>query len=195
MRIYFTGARSGNEQFGKSYKKIAEILKGEGHEVQYTHIIGQKPRPHEKDFNRTFKQVHTWIKEADVIIAEISTPSSGVGHETYLALNERKPVLALYHEDARSDKDATLKGNPSKYLEVSVYNDKTLTKILQDFLREAKQKIDTKFILIISPEIDRYLEWAADYKRMHKAQIVRNAVEKETEEDKDYKQYLEEKGK
>jgi hypothetical protein len=195
MRIYFTGARAGNKKFGDSYKKIVESLAENGHDVQYTHIIGKKPQPHEKDFNQTFKKVHNWIKGADVIVAEISTPSSGVGHEIFLSLSERKPVLALYHEDARSDKDATLKGNPSKYLEVSVYNIKTLDKIIKDFLHEAKQKLDTKFILIISPEIDRYLEWAADFKRMHKAQIVRNAVETEMENDKDYQTFLKEKEK
>lgn len=195
MKIYFTGARAGNKKFGGDYQKIVETLEENGHDVQYTHIIGQKPQPHEKDFNQIFKKVHNWIKEADIIVAEISTPSSGVGHEIFLALSERKPVLALYHEDARSDKDATLKGNPSKYLDVSVYNSKTLDKIIKEFINDAKQKIDTKFILIISPEIDRYLEWSADYRRMHKAQIVRNAVEKEMEEDEDYKKYMKEEKK
>jgi len=47
-------------------------------------------------------------------------------------------------------------------------------------------KIDSKFILIISPEIERYLQWASKTKRMHKAQIVRLALEASIKKDKEY---------
>ena len=47
----------------------------------------------------------------------------------------------------------------------------------------------TKFILNIPNEINVYLEWASTYKKAHKAQIVRAAIEDYMCEDKDWKEY------
>jgi len=43
-----------------------------------------------------------------------------------------------------------------------------------------------KFILIITPEIDRYLEWSSIERRMHKSQVVRAAIEKVIKRDGEY---------
>ena len=40
-----------------------------------------------------------WIKECDVVVAEVSTPSHGVGYEIGFALNLDKPVICLFQED------------------------------------------------------------------------------------------------
>jgi hypothetical protein len=47
-----------------------------------------------------------------------------------------------------------------------------------------------KFIFIISPEIDKYLEWVSNERRMHKSQIVREAIENQANKDKEYQEFL-----
>ncbi|KXK09749.1 MAG: hypothetical protein UZ20_WS6002000317 [candidate division WS6 bacterium OLB21] len=79
----------------------------------------------------------------------------------------------------------------SKLLTFAEYKDNTtIEKATVDFVYSVKSMLDTKFILIISPEIERYLEWVSDNRRMHKAQVVRRAVEDTMEKDKEYKDYL-----
>jgi hypothetical protein len=57
-------------------------------------------------------------------------------------------------------------------------------------MKEASSRLDSKFILIISPEMDRYLNWASKVKRTHKAQVVRAALEVMIKKDKEYKDYI-----
>jgi nucleoside 2-deoxyribosyltransferase len=60
-----------------------------------------------------------WIRECDVLIAEVSAPSHGVGYEISFALNIGKPVLCLYQQERRVSK--MISGNPDPALSVLAY--------------------------------------------------------------------------
>jgi nucleoside 2-deoxyribosyltransferase len=53
-----------------------------------------------------------WIRESDVLIAEVSQPSIGVGYEIAYAEACGKPILALYCLDAEKSISAMISGNP-----------------------------------------------------------------------------------
>lgn len=59
----------------------------------------------------------------------------------------------------------------------------------KDFKRAAK---NIKFILIISAEIDKYIAWASEERKLHKAQVVRMAIEDTMAKDLDYQRWLKE---
>jgi nucleoside 2-deoxyribosyltransferase len=48
-----------------------------------------------------------WVKECDALVAEVSTPSHGVGYEIALALSMEKPVLCCYRKGKRVSKMLT----------------------------------------------------------------------------------------
>ena len=75
----------------------------------------------------------TSIKGCDAVIAEVSTPSHGVGYEISYALRLRKPVLCCYKEGVPVSK--MILGNDSPGLAVQSYQDE----------REALELID-KFL-------------------------------------------------
>lgn len=140
------------------------------------------------ELRKLVKDTEKGLKDADVVIADITSSSAGPGYDIASALNMKKPVLVLKRDDddtSRGPHSITVK--KSKQMNYIKYNDENFEKIVQDFLSKAKQQLDTKFILIISPEIDRYLEWASSTRRMHKAQVVRNAVEDAMSKDKEWK--------
>jgi nucleoside 2-deoxyribosyltransferase len=60
-----------------------------------------------------------WIRNCDVLIAEVSVPSHGVGYEIGFALGLGKRVLALHRADRRVSKMIT--GNPDANLSVFCY--------------------------------------------------------------------------
>lgn len=197
MKAYFSATITKDEKIKKRYANIVKALKKGG--VEVSQYGSDKMSPHEL-LNRTdqeigdvYKELVSYLKSADVYIAEISEPSVGIGYEINEAINLKKPVLALNHKESAFQPLATIQGLQSRFITYKEYTDDTIEEILEEFLKAAKDKIDTKFILIISPEIDRYLEWAADFKRMHKAQIVRSSVEQEMENDEDYQKYLKER--
>ncbi len=62
-----------------------------------------------------------WIQECDLVIAEVSTPSHGVGYEIAYALNLGKRVLCLYRKGERVSKMIT--GNSDLNLHIVAYTD------------------------------------------------------------------------
>ena len=62
-------------------------------------------------------------EESDLLVAEVSTPSHGVGYEIGYALDLDKPVLCLYQKGVVVSKMIT--GNPHPLLTVMDYEDMT----------------------------------------------------------------------
>jgi nucleoside 2-deoxyribosyltransferase len=60
------------------------------------------------------------IQDADLIIAEVSNPSLGVGYELGYAQSLGKPILALYNEDSPKKLSAMVAGN--FYVSVEIYS-------------------------------------------------------------------------
>lgn len=97
MKIYFAGSiRGGRDDFA-IYFEIIERLKAYG-EVLTEHVgdarleaIGESggdKEIHDRDL--------AWLKEADCLVAEVTTPSLGVGYEIAKAIGWDKPVLCLF---------------------------------------------------------------------------------------------------
>lgn len=154
-------------------------LKKLGHNVTVDFEIKEK---------NPYKKIEKAIKDTDIVLTEISNADSKVGFEIARAIDEKKIVIAL-HNSSKINLPF-IEESVSKSVITAQYDKKNITEVLDKAVNEAKSKLDTKFILIISPEIDRYLDWAAQTKRMHKAQIVRNSIEEVIRKDKDYKNYL-----
>ena len=62
-----------------------------------------------------------WINNCDVLIAEVSVPSHGVGYEIGYALQIGKPVLCIHQKERRVSKMIT--GNPTQAITVWAYSD------------------------------------------------------------------------
>jgi hypothetical protein len=97
--IYFAGAisakdydTSGHTQIIKELEKYGDITNQENYDTTTTRLNA------EEIFMRMEKQLET----STIMIADISTPSHGVGREIAYAQFERKiPVLCLYQADKR----------------------------------------------------------------------------------------------
>lgn len=197
MKIYISTTIVAEEVIKKDMISLAKYLEGKGHSVnkyKLTESYDSKQTYSEDALSDYHKKMMNSIKQCDMVIAEISTKSSGLGYEIAVALNERKPIMAIYRGSEKEHSSLSLSSNPSRLLKVMSYTSEDLHAKAEEFIAFAKEQIDTKFILIISPEIDKYLAWASDERRMHKAQIVRNAVEDMMHKDKDYKQFVKDQG-
>lgn len=75
----------------------------------------------------------SWVKEADVIIAEVTNPSLGVGYEIAFAESLRKPILALFRNDGTRKLSAMISGAPG--VTNQIYNSlEEAFAIIDDFL-------------------------------------------------------------
>jgi len=99
LTIYFAGAISGGRGDVAHYREIVSALEHDGHRV----LAGAVAAEHvgadgeRLESQAIFERDMRWIEEADVLVAEVSTPSTGVGYEIATARYLRdKPVICLY---------------------------------------------------------------------------------------------------
>jgi len=123
MRIYFSGAISGGREHLPVYQHIVARLKSQGHVILTEHVANAEALQRERDVppRQVYRRDIDWLEQADVVIAEVSTPSLGVGYEIGHALQRGTPTLCVYREGLRVSKMIT--GHPSPHLTVAVYSD------------------------------------------------------------------------
>ena len=114
MNIYFSGSISGGRNMLSVYQTIVSELKKYG-KVLTEHVAdsgltigGEKNESNQTIFNRDIK----WLLQADLIIADVTTPSLGVGYEIAVAVERKIPVHALFYKKDNRRLSAMISGNP-----------------------------------------------------------------------------------
>lgn len=121
MKLYFSGSISGGREYEAIYQHLVVHLQALGHEVLSAHVADPAALAAEKDMppRDVFERDVAWVDECEAMIAEVSTPSLGVGYEYGRAVQQGKPVLCVYRSGLRISKMIT--GNPASNLSVAAY--------------------------------------------------------------------------
>ena len=113
MKIYFAGAIRGGREDAQLYENIIAYLKGKN-QVLTEHVgstdlsgKGETCRKDEEIYNRDMG----WLKSADIMIAEVTTPSLGVGYELGIAEKLNIPILCLFRPIEGKRLSAMVSGN------------------------------------------------------------------------------------
>ena len=97
-KIYFCGSIRGGRSDVELYQKIIKYIQSAGHKVLTEHIASPEIFGLERNQsdNEIWIQDMAWLKESDLVIAECSTPSLGVGYELAEAKHLGKKYLATH---------------------------------------------------------------------------------------------------
>lgn len=133
MKIYFCGSIRGGRDLADSYAKMIEMLGAYGKVL--TEHLGSNEEIEIKDRILSDKAIHDrdfqWIIESDLLVAEVTIPSLGVGYEIGRAVELGKPVLCLFKKDSDYTISAMISG--SDQVKMMYY---TNLKEVQDIFRE-----------------------------------------------------------
>jgi nucleoside 2-deoxyribosyltransferase len=123
MNIYFACSITGGREFEPIYQVITRSLLADGHTVPTAHLAGADVKALEAVVSpvEVYERDAAWIEACDALVAEVSTPSHGVGYEIAFALGLGKPVLCLYQAGRPVSKMIT--GNTRPNLRVEAYRD------------------------------------------------------------------------
>ncbi len=123
MNIYFACSITGGRDFEPSYRAITEALLSDGHEVPTAHLADSSVKSLEGQVapQEVYERDTAWIRACEALVAEVSTPSHGVGYEVAYALSIGKPVLCVYQEGQPISKMLT--GNSLPNITVKSYRD------------------------------------------------------------------------
>ncbi len=133
IKVYFACAvRAGGDT--SSYLTIIKAIKAVGADLLSEVFVHDainytgSPLPENEIYIRDIEM----ITQADIIIAEVTNPSLGVGYELAYAEKLRKPILCLFNETSDKKLSAMVDGNP--YNRVVRYSRQTVSEIITDFL-------------------------------------------------------------
>lgn len=188
MKIFFNASLTGKKLYLSNYLAIIDQLKNLGHTIISAPVktggLTKASQMSQQQAERYYENLMKSIAAADVNVFEVSYPSTGIGHEIAVSLHKGKPVIALY-----------IKGkNPyifdtviDEKLQVLEYQINELDTLLEDAIEYATTQQDARFNFFVSPEIQRYLDWVAKYRRTPRAVYLRELLEKDMRENKDWK--------
>ena len=99
-KVYFAGSIRGGRDDAQYYKDLISYIKSKNAIVLTEHVGDLNLLKNEKKL--TYKEIYlrdiNWMKEADLLIAECTRPSLGVGYELAFAEKLEKPVNVLYRK-------------------------------------------------------------------------------------------------
>lgn len=132
LKIYFGGSIKGARSKVEDYKKIVDYLKTIG-TVLDEHVADPNLQASGESITSTeiYNRDVSWINECDILIAEVTVPSLGVGYEIGYAESLNKRIICLYQNDESIS--AMIKGNNS------------ITHISYDDVDELLTKLSTYF--------------------------------------------------
>ena len=136
MNIYISGSISGGRQKIQTYVRMKQIIESLGHKItspqtcdpSITDSGEEKGLDSKQIFERDIRQ----ITESDVMIAEVTIPSLGVGYEIATMIHQNKPILCLYDLDNPPKRlSAMVAGNTSPLVTMKGYKNDTLEGLLK----------------------------------------------------------------
>lgn len=133
MKVYFAcSVRGGGDT--SNYIAILDAIKATGSEVLSEIFVHDainfsgSPLPADEIYVRDIGM----IKDADVVIAEVSNPSLGVGYELAYAEKLGRPILCLFNKGSGGNLSAMVSGN--SYNTIVHYDRSSLSTPIEDFL-------------------------------------------------------------
>lgn len=178
MKMYYNFSARGLKDYRKEYTAINDLLRKLGHNPTFSPDFSSNAEENiyscsEETLQNIYTEAITAINRADLIILEVSIHSFSQGFLLNEALDKHKPVIALYHT---SVKPAFSIGILSENLQVVEYNLQSLPDVLTEALKFAQEKIDIRFNMFLSPEVNNYIKWAAKKNHTQKANFIRSLV-------------------
>jgi nucleoside 2-deoxyribosyltransferase len=123
MRIYFSCSLTGGRGDQPAYAALVAHLEATGHHVLTAHLASPSITGQEGcvDDEEVYRRDTAWVRECEALIAEVSTPSHGVGYEIAYGLGLGKPVLCCHRADATVSRMIT--GNREPGMALAAYAD------------------------------------------------------------------------
>jgi 2'-deoxynucleoside 5'-phosphate N-hydrolase len=140
MNIYFAGSIRGGRDDIEIYQEIIAFLKTKGNVLtehiglEDIHAMGEV----DKTEGYIYERDMGWLSQSDIVVAEVTQPSLGVGYELAYAEKLQIPVICLFRSFSGNHLSAMIRGN--KYFKVMDYKnlDEALNKLSESINKSQK---------------------------------------------------------
>uniref|UniRef100_A0A8C4TD99 2'-deoxynucleoside 5'-phosphate N-hydrolase 1 n=1 Tax=Erpetoichthys calabaricus TaxID=27687 RepID=A0A8C4TD99_ERPCA len=145
LNIYFCGSIRGGRQDVAVYQKLVKALQTYG-KVLTEHVSDRAISEKGEDAFNCDKAIHDrdleWLQEADVIVAEVTQPSLGVGYELGRAVAMNKRILCLFRPSSGRVLSAMIRGaeTAGSMFKVQDYTEEEAEKIIEEYFSTLDQE-------------------------------------------------------
>lgn len=202
MKVHFGASTAQFDKYQEYYFRIRDYVVKEGHVMtrdwiqMHRHDLQHNPRKLEKireSFDVIYKDIIKALYKADVLITENTVPSFSNGHLMTLAIQRKIPVLVLHYKGGQERylKRSFLDGIDYENLIIKDYNENNLEEIIKAFLNKFENSIARhRFHLVIDDIERKYIDWAGFKYGESRTRLIRKAIRKMIDEDKEYEEHL-----
>lgn len=121
MKIYFAGSIRGGREDAEIYLQIITELQKYGHvlteHIGSSTLFAQGETERKEDY--IYRRDIEWLEQSNVVVAEVTKPSLGVGYELAYAEKKGIRVICLFRKSSERSLSAMIRGN--KYFEIFEY--------------------------------------------------------------------------
>ena len=183
MRIFLSAA---TENYSKKITPIDEIFLV----IQKSRHTQTNPYPNQffdnKKPNHTSgsvdRKIRRSMKKSDLLIAEISIPSFGVGYNICLALYYNIPIICFCQKEYSHSIPNFLKNQKPGQVKIFLYTRQTVEKVVKKALIKAVPK-KIRFNMNLTPETSNYLSFLSRKEERTKTEIIENLIKKQAVKD------------
>lgn len=188
MIVHFTTSKESLAGDIKSLRIVLKTIRKENHTIANNWIDGAyrkiKLNRAPNSFTQLFHQSMEDVAKADVMIAEVTHSSFGVGYQVASAMQQKKPIFLLSKKGAKND--SLVRGLDDTIVKFCEYDEKNLEQLIKNFLADNDvQAKDLRFNFFIDRQIYNYLRWVSAKTGKPKAEILREFVLKEINKNDD----------
>ena len=113
MKIYFAASIRGGRDDIEIYSKLIKLLQNYG--TILTEHVADANLSNKGESQLNDQDIHDrdmqWLLESDIIVAEVTNPSLGVGYELGRAIENNKKVICLYNKKMNKNISAMILGS------------------------------------------------------------------------------------
>ena len=171
--IFFAAAspkRAGKDQISV-YKTIVKEIKDQGFQISYDWVSNSKKEVLSNQ--EAYSLVMNALHKSDLLLADVTVPSIGVGQQIAMALHWRIPVVCIYNEDIEYTPSKMLPVDQTSLFKIMPYKIKNLKSTLKNILSDTKSQRFVKFNFIVNTELNSFLEEESKKRQMSKSQFLR----------------------
>jgi len=179
MKVYFTASVRGVGEYGDNYRKIYDGLVAMGGEQVDDFVVSEEAR--KKKFRsyeeqvELFRWVNSCIREADLVVLELTVPSLSMGFIIREALERNKPVVGMYLPE---HEPSIVMGVTNQRLRLLEYTMENVVERLEEVVREMVDLTEHRMTVIMPSDIMKRLNMVAE-KGVSKSDYIRELIRKD----------------
>lgn len=175
-KIFYTFSSKGT--FQKIYFDIANIITKAGFSIEYKWYDTDIDKDSEfKSNHEIYNQVNDAIRASDLVVADISISSTGVGLQIEYAKQKKIPIIILYNKTILEEGKYHLGGTQTPYIKYLSYEGlddirEKLPKLLSILIEDKSEKLN----FIATSKIKAILNEESIKQNVSMSELLRNII-------------------